>query len=388
MTDRESAAGGPPGGAGAGFCERCGADLPPQAAADAEPASSPEEPALGGSGEPAAGPEEPAAGPEEPTADHGRTSATHVVRNRSAGPRACRECGGEVDQDGYCTQCGAAAPKERDHFELRASTWVGGVCDRGIRHRRNEDAAAVLAEGSGITGQAALVVCDGVSSADDSDVASLAAARAAAEAIGTGSLGLAEGSALAAALRRRIEAGAAAAATAVARATADGATNPPSCTFVAAAVRGSVVVLGVVGDSRAYWLPDDGEQVILTLDDSVAGQQIAAGRPRAEAEAGPQAHAIVRWIGVDSPDQTPRLTALDVDRPGWLLLCSDGLWNYASKAADVRAVLDDALLAGGADPVRTASAMVDWANEQGGHDNITVVLARLDLDRNEGVDPA
>ena len=93
-------------------------------------------------------------------------------------PRVCRECGGDVADDGYCTRCGAEADSPRDHFSEQPAAWVAAVCDRGIRHSRNEDAVALDA-GPEPGSHAVLVVCDGVSSSTDSDVASLAAARAA-----------------------------------------------------------------------------------------------------------------------------------------------------------------------------------------------------------------
>jgi serine/threonine protein phosphatase PrpC len=190
-------------------------------------------------------------------------------------------------------------------------------------------------------------------------------------------LGLATGTAVEGALRARVRAAAAAASAAVAAGGTGDAASPPSCTFVAAAVRKPVVVIGTVGDSRAYWIPDRGDPRLLTEDDSVAGRKVAAGLPRAEAESGPDAHAITRWIGVDSPDETPRLTTLEASGPGWLLLCSDGLWNYCSEATAMGSVLAEALTGAGDDPLATAEALVSWANEQGGHDNITVALARL-----------
>ncbi len=377
---------GTPAVAGDRFCEGCGEPLPrPGVEAGAGQGGSGSGAGTDGeAGQPSAA--EPAQLSEATVPVLGRA----VARPR---PRSCTECGGEIDDDGYCTQCGAKAPRERDHLELAPAGWVAAVSDRGVRHHRNEDAAAALAE----PGRAALVVCDGVSSSADSDVASLAAAKAAAKALGTGSVGLATGAARLATLGSRMTEAARAASAAVAAAPPDGTDNPPSYTFVAAAVQEPAVVVGVVGDSRAYWLPDDADPVVLTVDDSVSGQQIAAGRARADAEAGPLAHTITRWLGVDSPDETPRLTSFEVDRPGWLLLCSDGLWNYCSEATAVRAVLDGVLDAGPGqrpdetpderpdetpdparrDPLATAAALVAWANEQGGHDNITVVLARL-----------
>ena len=82
-------------------------------------------------------------------------------------PTPCAECGGVVGDDGYCTQCGTKAPSARDHFEEQPAPWVAGVCDRGIRHYRNEDAMALAVEAD----RAVLVVCDGVSNTVDSDVA-------------------------------------------------------------------------------------------------------------------------------------------------------------------------------------------------------------------------
>jgi serine/threonine protein phosphatase PrpC len=115
----------------------------------------------------------------------------------------------------------------------------------------------------------------------------------------------------------------------------------------------------------------------LTVDDSWAAELIATGIPREEAETGPQAHAITRWLGVDAPDHTPRTTTLEVTGPGWLLVCSDGLWNYCSEAGPLADLVRKTAAAQGGEPLATASALVDWANAQGGMDNITVALARI-----------
>ena len=67
--------------------------------------------------------------------------------------------------------------------------------------------------------------------------------------------------------------------------------------------------------------------------------------------------------------------ALVVDQPGWLLLCSDGLWNYASEPAAIVAQVTSAATT---EPEALALALVDFAKASGGHDNITVAFARLD----------
>ena len=338
-----------PVASGEQFCEACGADLGPQPAGAAD--------------EPAAATPAPLAAPEV-TAE--------------VAPAPCHECGGEVADDGYCTQCGAAAANARNHFTEQPAPWVAAVCDRGIRHVRNEDAVAVAA-GPEWGDHAVLVVCDGVSSSTDSDVASLAAARAARDTLAsapgirsTDSVGT-----RVAASTKALVAATNAANDAVIANTSPGPGNPASCTFVAAVLDGAELTVGWVGDSRAYWLPDTAAPRLLTVDDSFAAEQIANGMPRAEAESGPQAHAITRWLGIDAPDHTPRTVSLDLNGPGWLLVCSDGLWNYCSEAQDLAALVAERARSAGSEPLPLAGALVDWANAQGGQDNITVALARV-----------
>jgi len=318
-------------GDGAAFCEQCGASLAPVAAAPAV----------------AAVPEPVAAAP------------------------VCRACGGTIAADGYCEQCGEPAANERDHWSELPSALVGGVCDRGRRHTRNEDAMALAVAGT----TAVLVVCDGVSTVADSDLASLAAARAARDVLATGTAGSSIGtwSAL-------LDTAAAAADRAIADAIGDMAerAEPPSCTFVAAVVDGPTVVAGWLGDSRVYWVPDDGAALQVSVDDSAANEMIARGVPRARAEASPEGHAITRWLGADAETVVPSTGTTRAQGPGWVLVCSDGLWNYCSEAADIADLLHRAVATNGPSPDAIAAELVRWANEQGGHDNITAALARVD----------
>jgi len=336
------------------FCERCGAALTA--------------PSL----------ETPATAAPDPTPSPTGTSPTTPAPTET-GPAAtapCRSCGGIVAADGYCEQCGALAVSERDHWSELPAPHVGGVCDRGRRHARNEDAMALHADGD----VAVLVVCDGVSSAPDSDLASLAAARAARDLLAAGRpSGTAADAERSAAWSTLLVDSAAAADAAIRGAVGDRAerTEPPSCTFVAAVVDGPLVVTGWLGDSRTYWLPDGGTPRQLTADDSGANELIARGIPRAQAESSPTAHAITRWLGPDAPDVVPQTTATRIDGAGWVLVCSDGLWNYCSEAADLDALVRDVETRTGSAPEAVAAELVTWANAQGGHDNITVALARL-----------
>ncbi|WP_323742831.1 MULTISPECIES: protein phosphatase 2C domain-containing protein [unclassified Rathayibacter] len=306
--------------------------------------------------------------------------ATLIVAAASAAPTErplCTQCGGVVAEDGYCEQCGARAPSGREHWAEAPHPLVGGVCDRGRRHAANEDALAVgaVVDDDGTLRTALLVVCDGVSSTPDSDAASLAAARAALSAlqseVGTSVRGVDRWRAL-------LQMATVRASGAIDAAVPGKRANPPSCTFTAAVLDGALLVTGNVGDSRSYWIPDEGEPRQLTIDDSWAQEQIAAGVARDTAEAAPEAHAITRWLGSDSHDEEPRIASETLVDPGWVLVCSDGLWNYASAADDLARVVHEAEGRVGRDPVTLAEALVAWANEHGGQDNITAALARFE----------
>ncbi len=281
----------------------------------------------------------------------------------------CKTCGGLIGDDGWCTVCGARASNGREHVAEQPTPTVAAVSDRGLVHVRNEDAFAVAAR----DGWTALVVCDGVTTATDSDAAAYAAAQAARNV-----LAAAERPTGSPDDRQRhwcLQLKAAAlAADEAAEGTADaGDGNPPACTFVAAVADGDLIAAAAVGDSRAYWLPDDGPAEQLTVDDSWATEQVRAGVPRDEAEADAKAHAITRWLGIDSPSVDAATSTTTATGPGWLLACSDGLWNYCSDASALRDLVNEQPL----EPLARAEALVEWANQQGGHDNITVTLARI-----------
>jgi serine/threonine protein phosphatase PrpC len=340
------------------FCENCGNPLQPTVAATADPAEDLESPV-----------ELTVSVRRPPPAEDEETIPV---------TKPCQNCGGVVGADGYCETCGMKAPRERDHYTEHPAHWVAACCDRGVRHHRNEDATAIWAEpepGS----RAVLVVCDGVSTSIDSDVASLAGARAARNLlVAQQPAGLGTPASGNAALAQAIVRAAAAANGAVLANTAADSESAASCTFSAAVLEGSQVTYGNIGDSRTYWIPDPdnpAEPVLLSVDDSVAQARILMGVPREEAENGPQAHAITKWLGRDSPDFVPSTGSVTLSGPGWLLVCSDGLWNYISEASALQALIAE-LSAADRDPLKLAVALVGWANAQGGKDNISAALAR------------
>jgi len=282
----------------------------------------------------------------------------------------CAFCHAEqVTADGYCESCGRKVPSSRDHMELDLGL-LAGVTDKGLRHARNEDAMA-LATAESASGPAEVaVVCDGVSSSRRPDEASLAAVQAAVRVLLAG-VRAGEDPA------ETSQAAVAAAQQALAGLDEPGAGDPPSATFVSAVMTTETVTLCWLGDSRAYWLGSGtgSDAKRLTRDDSVAEEMVEAGLvSEADAMALPGAHVVTGWVGADSPGAPPHVTTFTPPGPGVLLLCSDGLWNYQPEAADLAAL---ALPGALSDPLGTAAALVKFALEAGGADNITVVLARF-----------
>ncbi|MDO9456637.1 protein phosphatase 2C domain-containing protein [Nocardioides sp.] len=353
---------------GAAFCEACGKPVGGAApAAAAAPVDVSQE----------ASPFEMTAATRGPGA---RAAAT-------SGPRPCFQCGATVGPDGYCESCGTKQPTERDHFREQPVPWVAGVCDRGIRHSRNEDAMALHATAQG-GDRAVLVVLDGVSNTDDSHLASLAGAKAARDVLLTPlPAGMGTDESRNSAVKRVFSDSVQAAQAAIVALTPEGSTKPPSATYVVGVLEGTRLYVANIGDSRAYWLPDGQPGVQLSVDDSVAQAQIAAGMDRKAAEEGPQGHAITRWLGIDAPDLVPHLTETVVTGPGWVLVCSDGLWNYASEPS---LLVEQVTAAATTDPMALAVALVAFANGRGGQDNITAALARVEAAPTEAApaDPA
>ncbi|WP_370416731.1 PP2C family serine/threonine-protein phosphatase [Streptomyces fradiae] len=284
---------------------------------------------------------------------------------------ACRT--GRVDGDGYCEHCGHAQPRDRDHMEEELAA-VAAVSDRGLRHHRNEDSFAVASAAlPGGLPAALAVVCDGVSSATRPDEASAAAATAARTTL---LAALPQGTHPQQAMQEAIVA-AADAVTALAERPAAGERehqNAPACTIVSAIVADGLLTVGWVGDSRAYWVPDDRgtPPARLTEDDSWAAQMVAAGlMNEAQAYADERAHAITGWLGADSYELEPHTAAFKPDRPGVVVVCTDGLWNYAEGAEDMARIMPpDAAER----PLHAAQVLVGHALDGGGHDNITVAL--------------
>ncbi len=125
-----------------------------------------------------------------------------------------------------------------------------------------------------------------------------------------------------------------------------------------------------VGDSRAY-LFRDGKLVQQTEDHSLLNDYLKSGRiTPAEAETFPHKNVIIRALGIKKEVQVD-IFRIPPRRSDVFLMCSDGLSDMVPTD-----VLEDILLT--TPDIRTASKLlVREANQRGGNDNITVVLAQI-----------
>lgn len=281
---------------------------------------------------------------------------------------ACTSCGstGGFDESGYCVACGHLGASPRDHMVLLIAS-VAGVSDKGPKKPRNEDSMALVdLTGGGF----ALSVCDGVSNIPRSADASQAACDAAVMILAT----LPDAAdrpptVFAAAHQQALQK-----VIGLASSTPDG-TEPPSCTYLAAAWRpGEPLRVGWAGDCRAYFIGVTGV-ARLTVDHSWGTEQVNGGvLTQEQADADDRSHSITRWLGADAPEQPADFVEVDVSGGGLALFCSDGLWNYLTDAS-----LAGLLAAGraGEQPVELGERLVAHAIAGGGHDNITVVVAPI-----------
>jgi serine/threonine protein phosphatase PrpC len=125
--------------------------------------------------------------------------------------------------------------------------------------------------------------------------------------------------------------------------------------------------IGHVGDSRLYRLRD-GILKQITNDHSLVAQLVKSGRLKVEeAEMHPQRNIITRAIGSDR-DVEIDVFIEDILPTDRYLLCSDGLTSMLNDN-EIAEVLRDK-----EDLEEACRELVEWANDRGGNDNITVVL--------------
>ncbi|MGZ9223074.1 MAG: PP2C family protein-serine/threonine phosphatase [Anaerolineales bacterium] len=142
-------------------------------------------------------------------------------------------------------------------------------------------------------------------------------------------------------------------------------------TLTAALVVGQQVTVAHVGDSRGYFVYPDGRIEPITRDHSLVKRLEELGHITSEEAANyPHRNVLYRALG-QGEILDPDIFTLGFPQPGYLMLCSDGLWGVVTEQDLVRAINEAPNLQ------RACQNLVNAANTAGGPDNISVVLVQL-----------
>ncbi|MBQ0028478.1 MAG: Stp1/IreP family PP2C-type Ser/Thr phosphatase [Lachnospiraceae bacterium] len=151
------------------------------------------------------------------------------------------------------------------------------------------------------------------------------------------------------------------------KAESDEALNGMGTTVVAACIDGDEMCVANVGDSRLY-VVSNREITQITRDHSLVEEMVRmGGLKREQARTHPDKNIITRAIGAQQNLEID-FFKVKLDPDDLVLMCSDGLTNMLEDE-EIRMILQ-----GQRDLVEKAECLVNAANNNGGKDNITVVL--------------
>lgn len=139
-------------------------------------------------------------------------------------------------------------------------------------------------------------------------------------------------------------------------------------TFVAASVLEEELCVMNIGDSRLYVLQKELKQI--TYDHSLVEELVRSGQlTKEEARNHPRKNVITRALGVE-PKVNADFFEVEMEEVDMILLCSDGLTNMVTEET-IEYVLRNAN-----DMEKAAEVLIGLANDNGGLDNISVVMAK------------
>ena len=141
-------------------------------------------------------------------------------------------------------------------------------------------------------------------------------------------------------------------------------------TLVVATLENDILYVANVGDSRLYLIKDN-EIRQITRDHSLVQEMVSMGElDKESAKTHSRKNVITRAIGVDTKIVAD-FFEVDITNGTKILLCSDGLSNMVDDS-QINDIVDEY---SGKTLEETVHKLIDVANENGGHDNIAVVLA-------------
>lgn len=143
-------------------------------------------------------------------------------------------------------------------------------------------------------------------------------------------------------------------------------------TFVAATLTKESLYVANIGDSRLYIISELGEIRQITQDHSLVEQKILRGElDRKDAKNHPEKNVITRALGA-MEQVVPDFFEVEPQTGAYVLLCSDGLTNMVEDY-----VIKEVVLSQGQELKEKAERLVALANENGGRDNISLILIHI-----------
>lgn len=140
-------------------------------------------------------------------------------------------------------------------------------------------------------------------------------------------------------------------------------------TFVVATIFDKEMYVANVGDSRLYVIGQTIKQV--TEDHSLVEAMVKTGElDRCEARVHPNKNIITRAIGANISVE-PDFFEVNLEEGDTVLMCSDGLTNMLEDEKIERIIRENT------DPEKAAETLVKCANENGGKDNIAIVIIKV-----------
>ncbi|OIK13987.1 protein phosphatase [Bacillus sp. MUM 116] len=154
--------------------------------------------------------------------------------------------------------------------------------------------------------------------------------------------------------------------------------NNPECEGMGTTIEAIIVTdrfttVAHVGDSRSYILNESGFQQ-LTDDHTLVNELVRSGQiSKEDAEHHPRKNVILRALGTEQEIKIDIKTIM-FEEGDFLLLCSDGLSNKVKEQEMVQILQNGDILE------KKAETLIKIANDNGGEDNITLIILAFDDD--------
>lgn len=292
----------------------------------------------------------------------GVLTVSNEVEMRGFMRNECCSCGcAAFDEEARCEDCGKKK-NLMDAVEIQViGDEIAAASHRGRRHTDNQDSIGIIELRDGV----AIAVADGVSSAYCSKEASTLAIQTAFQVLKSN-----EGQNLSECLLDAVGKAHQAICNLPYN---DSYLSEPETTLVLAVVRGKDVWYAWVGDSRLYeYSLDTCKAILLTEDDSWLNEQIAKGVTFNEAEKKSYEHCITQCLGMRDDQPVIHVKSHPLTSNTLLLACSDGLWNYCDEQEAFEKMMQKMPL--NASLIEQCKSMIEFANQCGGQDNISVSI--------------